>query len=632
MARSFQSRTILLCSTLVVGLSALSYRLIDLQLVNRHLYAEKADRSYTSRQVLPARRGLLVDRHDEILARNLPVSTVVADRYHLRDPRLGALGLAYDRLSRDEYWPALDADTQRSRIMDERRRILDQLEPYEIVSKHLAYAIGVLARPLGLRREEMRQLIEDTEKMDVPLVKDLPEDIADRLEDVIKEHWIQGFRFERSLRRWYTAPQLAGHVIGFTDGENVGRFGAEVELDSYLAGRDGHRTLKRDPRGLLMPAHAGELLPPRAGLNVQLTLDMGIQAIVEEELERGLIEFESRCGAVVLMDPHTGEVLAMATRPHFDLNRLDNLDEASLNYATQAVYEPGSTFKIIGVAGALDAGLVTPQTPIFCHYGYYHEGDVVVRDHHPYGTLTVSGVIQKSSNPGAYLIARQLGRKRWFEAAGRLGFGRRTGIRLSGETRGRLVDTENAVDFSRVSFGYAVNVTPLQVACAYSAVANGGMLMRPRIARQVVANDGTVIERFPPQAVGRAMKERTSERLRVMLESVVDEEGTARRAAVPGFRAGGKTGTTKKVRTDGRGYMEGRYTVSFVGMLPANDPEFVCVVVVDDPQTDVVRRYGGTIAAPIFSRIAGRTAAHMNLEPTEPVEEEEAQLASGNNP
>lgn len=629
MLRSFQSRTVILCSILVVGLSGLSYRLIDLQLIRRHTYAAKAEASYARELLLPAQRGLLVGRHDEILARNLPVKTVIVDRYHLRDPRLAALGLAYDRMSRAEDWLSHSKDERRRLVMKERKRILNELEPHEIVSKHLAYAIGVLSRPLGLRREEMRKRIEGTERMDVTLVKDLPEDIAELLEEVIDEHWIQGFRFERSLRRWYTAPQMATHVTGFTDFKNVGRFGAEAALDGYMAGRDGHRTLKRDLRGLLMPDHAGELLPPRAGLNVQLTLDMGIQAIVEEELDAGLLEFMAPRGAVVVLDPKTGEVLAMASRPHFDLNRLDNLDEASLNYAIQAIYEPGSTFKIIAVGGALDAGLVSPQTPIFCHNGYYEEGHVRVKDHHPYGTLPVAGVIQKSSNIGAYSIARQLGRRRFFEMAGRLGFGRETGIRLSGESSGRLVDTENPTDFSRLAYGYAVNVTPLQVACAYGAVANGGVLMKPRIARQVVANDGTVIERFPSQAVGRAMKERTATQLLAMLEMVVHEEGTARLAAVPGHRVGGKTGTSRKIRDDGRGYMEGRYTVSFVGLLPADDPEFVCVVVVDDPQTTEVHRYGGSIAGPIFSRIAGRTAAHLNLEPTEPVEEEEPQLASG---
>lgn len=631
--QSFHRRCIVLCLLLVAGLSGLSFRLIQVQLVDRRTYAAEADRSYSRRLVLPARRGLIVDRNEEILARNLPVTSVLADKYHLQDPRLAALGLAHDRASRADDWKALDETGRRKRVIKERKRILNELEPHEIIAKNMALAVGLLARPMGLRRDELRQLIEGSDKMDVPLVKDLPEDVAERLESVVDEHWIQGFRFERALRRWYPAPKLATHVMGFTDHENRGRFGVEAAMDHYLGGRDGYRDLKRDPRGLLMPAHAGRLLPPRAGLNVQLTLDMGIQAIVEEELDAGLERFKSVRGTVVVLEPRTGEVLAMASRPHFDLNLRDNLDEASMNYAIQAIYEPGSTFKIIAAAGALDSGLVRPSTPVYCHNGYYQEGVVSMGDHHPYGTLTVEGVIQKSSNIGAYKLARQLGHTRFFDYARRLGFGRKTMIQLSGESTGNVVDSGNPVDFSRVAYGYAANVTPLQVACAYAVVANGGKSMRPHIVRQVVANDGTVVERFEPEVLCQALKPATAAALRKMLAMVVDEKGTAAQAKVPGFQPGGKTGTAVRFNPETRRYANGHYTVSFAGLMPAEDPAFVCVVVIDDPLTTEVTRYGGTIAAPVFAKIAERVARHMNLEPTEPIEEEgKAQLAEARKP
>jgi cell division protein FtsI/penicillin-binding protein 2 len=322
----------------------------------------------------------------------------------------------------------------------------------------------------------------------------------------------------------------------------------------------------------------------------------------------------------------------MASRPSYNLNRRQRINDASLNFATQAIYEPGSTFKVIAVSGALDAGVVNPLTPVFCHGGYFQEGAIIVHDHHPYGTLTVEGVVQKSSNIGAYMLARKLGKKRFFAMGERLGFGRKTGIRLSGESSGVFRDTGNGVDFSRVAYGYAANVTPLQVVCAYAAVANGGRLMRPRIVSRVVSNEGRVIEQINPEMVGRAMSGKTAEQVRKALSMVVSNKGTARRAKVPGYRVGGKTGTARK-HDPKHGYMPGHYTVSFVGIVPIDQPAFVCVVVVDDPRIDpaVVPHYGGTIAAPIFSRIAERVAKYMKIPPTEPVEEPEdgSELAGG---
>jgi cell division protein FtsI/penicillin-binding protein 2 len=630
MNRSFHVRCTILCLAMVAGLSALSFRLIQLQLIDRHRYAESAHKAYDRVEVLPGPRGLILDRNEEVLAKSLPVSSVVVDRNHLNDPKLAALGLAYERASQEPGWDALDDTLKKRKIMILRGKILDSEDEDQIVRKHLAYAIGVLARPLGMRREELRDKIENTKGAWIPIAKDLPDDVADGLRDAISHNWIQGFTFENSLKRWYTAPNLATHVVGFTGekeetGDNgkpvhrcIGVFGVEAALESYLAGRDGWREHRRDARGLLIPGDATSLKPPRAGLNVQLTLDMGTQAIVEEELDAALAEYQSPRGAVIVMDPKTGEVLAMASRPHFDLNRRENVGQAGLNFAMQAIYEPGSTFKIVAVGSALNEGLVTPQTSIFCHNGLYQEGPIRVPDHSPYGMLTVEGIIQKSSNIGAYKIARQLGMQRFYDYVGRWGFGRKTGILLSGESSGFVRHSGNAVDFSRASYGYSLNVTPLQIATAYCAVANGGSLLKPHIVKSLIANDGTVVERYEPEVVGQVIKPKAAGQLRAALEKVVAKDGTAFQGKVPGIRTGGKTGTAKMHNPNGHGYLEGRYTVSFVGLVPADDPAFVCVVVIDDPRTKKVTLFGGTIAAPAFSKIATRIAAHMNIQPTEP--------------
>lgn len=637
MNTAFQTRCVLLCTILVIVLSVLSGRLVQIQLVDRHRYAESSRKAYHRVEKLPAIRGMIVDRHEEPLARSIPVSTVFVDKNHLYDYKLAAFALAHQEASAEEGWCQLDEAARRRRIHALRGDILNRETDDAIVAKHLACAIGVLARPLGMRREELRARIEKSRGKWVPVAKDLPEDVADGLRELVDTHWLQGFEFQNSIKRWYTAPNLATHLIGFTgeieetndEGKVghrvVGRFGIESAMEEYLAGRDGWRQHSRDARGLVVPGGSTSLLPPRAGLNVQLTVDMGLQAIVEEELDACLVEFDSKRGAVVLMDPHTGEILAMASRPHFDLNQRRNVDTNGFNYAVQAIYEPGSTFKIVAAAAVLNERLAGPQTSIFCHHGLYQEGAVRVPDHHPYGSLTLEGVLVKSSNIGAYKFARQLGVTRFYDYAMRWGFGSKTGIMLSGESDGICRNTGNAVDFSRASYGYALNVTPLQMACAYSVIAGDGKLPKPRIVKSLVANDGTVIENHPPEFTAQVIKPGVARQMREALAKVTEEGGTGTLAAVPGYKVAGKTGTALKHNPNGRGYLDGRYTVSFAGMLPAQNPAFVGIVVIDDPLTTKVKRYGGTIAAPAFGRIGARAAAYLNLQPTEPLAEELAE-------
>ena len=346
---------------------------------------------------------------------------------------------------------------------------------------------------------------------------------------------------------------------------------------------------------------------------------MGLQIIIEEELEACLLEYNSGCGAVILMNPHNGEILAMASRPHFDLNLKDDVVKNGFNFAIQAIYEPGSTFKIVATTGALNEGLASPLTSVFCHNGNFSEGKIQIPDHHSYGNLTLEGVLVKSSNIGAYKFARILGPKRFFEYTNRMGFGQKTGVLLSGESSGIAKNTDNAVDFSRAAYGYALNVTPLQMACAYSVIGGNGKLLKPKIIKALVTNDGTVVETFPTEVVAQVIKPDTARKMRVALQKVTETGGTATLAAVPGYKTAGKTGTARRHNPHGGGYLPNSYTVSFIGMLPAQNPAFVCIVVIDDPRTNKVTRYGGTIAAPAFKNIAIRAAAHMKLPPTEPM-------------
>ncbi len=626
---SFQNRSIFICTLLVAALSALSGRLMQIQCFDRQRYAADSRKAFHRVEKLPALRGMIVDRREEPLAKSIPVTTVFVDKNHLNDPKLAAYGVACRIASAEPGWDALDPAARRRRIHTLRTEILAREDTAAIVADHLDHAVSVLARPLGMRREELRERLTGGKAKWQPVTKELPEDVADQLRSAVDRNWIQGIAFQNSIKRWYTAPELASHLIGFTgevaeigeDGKPeakvLGRFGIESSMESFLAGRDGWREHLRDARGLVVPGNSSSLLPPRAGLNVQLSLDIGLQAIVEEELDACLKEFEAVRGAVVLMDPANGDVLALASRPHFDLNRRDDIATNGFNFATQAVYEPGSTFKIVATAAALEEKLAKPGTIVNCHNGMLVEGAVRVPDHHAYGSLSLEGVLVKSSNIGAYKFAKMLGRKRFYRYVHHWGFGRRSGIDLCGESSGIVRDSGNPVDFSRASYGYALNVTPLQMACAYSVIAGDGRLRRPRLVRALVANDGTVVESFPDEVKAEVIRPETARKMREALLKVTKPGGTATLAAVPGYDVAGKTGTARRHNPKG-GYLANSYTVSFAGMMPADKPAFVGIVVIDDPKTTKVSRYGGTIAAPAFGRIAARAATYLNIPPSDP--------------
>jgi cell division protein FtsI/penicillin-binding protein 2 len=629
----FQSRCITLLTILVIGLSVLSWRLVQIQLVDRKLYAESSRKAFYRVEKLPALRGMIVDSRGEPIAKSLNVSTLFIDRKHLDDAKQASYGVACKEASSMAGWEHLDRAARKRQIVTLRGEILERDTAEEIVRKHKEYAVEVLARPLGMKRADLMAKIENgtSRRMWFPLVKDMPGDDADSLREVIDRNFLQGFEFQNSIKRWYSSPNLATHLTGYTgevdipneegkiERKVVGRSGIEQAMQSYLEGHDGWLQHHRDARGLVVPGKSSSLMPPRAGLNVKLTIDMGLQAIVEEEMDACLEEFKSERGSIILMNPKNGEILAMASRPHFDLNLRNDIAKNGFNFSTQATYEPGSTFKIVATAAAINEGIAKPSSQVFCHNGKYFENGFEVPDHHGYGYLTLEGVLAKSSNIGAYKFAKQLGSKRFYDYVSLWGFGKKTGILLDSEGIGIARDRGNPVDFSRASYGYALNVTPLQMACAYSVIAGDGRLLKPKIVKSVEAQDDTVVETFPDEEVRRVLKPETARQMREAMIKTVEPGGTATQAAVPGYKVSGKTGTAKRVNPNGPGYLNNSYTVSFAGMMPAQDPVFVGIVVIDDPRTTSVPHYGGTIAAPVFGRIAARAATYLNLPPTEPV-------------
>lgn len=625
----------------MAGLSGLSARLIYLHVIQAEDYSKKSDRVSIRRQTLKASRGYIVDCNDQLIARNIPCARLTLDKKLLQDIGLATLSLANKELRESPEWYQWDQRTRNSKIKARAAKLKNELEADEILKKHIEHVVHTFARPLGMTPDELRECMKLDRKrqMSVVIKPYLSEDDAEDLKQLARDYSVlHTFVFEDLQKRWYVMPEMAAAIIGYV-GEDAGdeskgvvkgRSGIEKEMNDAMSGKDGYVITHRDKFELLAPAKPKIKEHPRHGSNVRLTLNMGMQAILEEELNAGLAEFRAKKGTIVLMNPKTGAILAMASRPTFNLNTRENIAENGFDYATQAIYEPGSTFKIISTAGAIDQGLVRPDTVINC--ATYRNGPVRVRDYKTFGSLSVEQILAKSSNVGSYKIALDLGPEKYFQYLRAFGFGARTNILMAGESAGVVQNTGNPTDFSRISYGYAVSVTPLQVACAYAAIANGGTLMEPQLLKSVVSNDGKVIRTFKPKPVRRVIKEDTAAKMRRALATVVDIKGTASRAKVEGFEVAGKTGTTIKIHPEG-GYYDGendrekRYTVSFAGMLPAEDPEFVCVVVVDDPRMpepeegkEKLNPGGGSVAAPIFSKAATRIVEFMGLKPAIPAD------------
>ena len=629
MILGLQVRILIVCSALVAGLSALSARLVYLQWDSAE-DGSASSKQRTTKVTLKSRSGHIVDRNERIIAQNNPVTKISVDPHHLSDASTVAAGVAYARAVLDPEWPTASRQRRDSILANIRHQIHDARSEQEIVEMHLSFLANILTLQLD-KYKTREELLAKIGKIRVgrggppiEIARDVSEDVADKIQAALEENRIQGVELDKSYRRFYLNPNSAVHVVGFRSSRAVkkgskeermvGVAGIEKSQSRYLAGKDGFEMVSRTDRSLAIGRASRVVKPPIPGLDVQLTLDLRLQAIVEEELDAGLAFAHSKRGTIVLMDPHTGEVLAMASRPSFNLNKREKVATAGVNFAVQAVYEPGSTFKIIATAAAMECGLANPETQVNCQNGVCLDFNPPLTDHHPYGWLSLERVLAKSSNIGTYEIAKMLGRERFYDYVTAFGFGQRSGIDLNGELPGLTPRTTNLREFASRSYGYAVNVTPLQVANAYCVIANGGKLMKPYLVKSVIMPNGQRLHNFEPEVVRQVISPRTARWMRQALGTVTEPRGTATKGAVAGFGVAGKTGTARKI-VNGR-YDKNSHVASFAGMLPVENPAFVCVVVVDDPQVPNVAHYGGTIAAPIFSRVAGRLASAMNIKPT----------------
>jgi cell division protein FtsI/penicillin-binding protein 2 len=449
----------------------------------------------------------------------------------------------------------------------------------------------------------------------------LKEGVDDSTYRKIKDLGIDGVYGNYQHSRFYPNQKLAAHVLGYVNKEGKACMGVELLADYYLKGQDGWRESERDGRRREMPQFRSVEFLARNGLNLELTLDRVIQDTVEDELNELIETFDPQSASIIVSNPQTGEILAMANGPTFDPNEYNTFPlENQRNRAITDLYEPGSTFKIVPVGAALNEKLVFPEDIIDCSITSYSIGKKSLRlpkDHHPLGKISLHQVVQKSSNRGAAQIGLKLGPERLYHYCKSFGFGEETNLGLVGERSGVLHPPKrwDGLTITRLPMGHAVSVTPMQVHCAMSVVANDGILMKPSILRRAFDQEGKTVVPFSPTAVRRVLDESVANELNDMLVSVVGNEGTARTAMIKGFKVAGKTGTTQKI-IDGK-YSSNHHVASFSGYFPADQPRVVITVVVDEPQMTKGRLgYGGSVAGPSFQKIAKRLISYFGIQPS----------------
>ncbi|MCM8757884.1 MAG: penicillin-binding protein 2 [Candidatus Omnitrophica bacterium] len=426
----------------------------------------------------------------------------------------------------------------------------------------------------------------------------------------IKALKIDGLGFIKESKRAYPNGYLASHLLGFAGLDNVGLEGIELFYDNYLKGKAGLALFLRDAKGNKLEL-IEKITPPIDGSDLVLTIDETIQYIAERELDKVFKVFRAKHAMIIVINPFTGEILALANRPTFDLNRANYTDvEVRKNIAITDMFEPGSSFKIVTAAAILEEGKVKEDDRFFCENGSYRVGNHILHDHRPHGWLTFKEVIEQSSNIGTTKLAQILGPDIIYRYVKSFGFGSCLGIDLPGEIAGTIKSPKfwSKTSIGAVPIGHEVGVTALQLVSAISVIANGGLLMKPFILKEVRNRDGEKIKEFSPQIIRRVISEETSRRLKDILVGVV-ENGTGKLAKIEGFKVAGKTGTAQKIGSDGR-YVHDRFVASFIGFVPADNPVIAICIVIDEPYPYY---FGGVVCAPVFKRVASDILKYLQI-------------------
>ncbi len=600
-------RAVLLLVVVSAAFAGLGYRLVDLQVL-RHDELARLEQDNTQREYWqPPRRGDILDIHGNLLATSIPVKIICAD-------------------------PSL--------IGNQQAAVAHALAPLlQIPEADLYQKLFV-----HVSKDSKGQWVTNNLHY-VRLQKDVSEDTWGKIQESMN---LLNFgvdeaklsktdrQFYRTLRadavfaepdemRIYPNGALASQVLGFSSAEDMdmdghvfsqisGRDGIEEALNAKLSGVAGWRVTDTDRAQHELVALRDEDVHARDGLNVVLTVDSVIQNFLETSLAKAMKEHTPRSITGIVIRPSTGEILAMATLPNYDPNHPDTISPETRDRCITDVMEPGSTFKIVVVSGALNEGVVHLDDPFDCEHGHFAYAGRVLHDHEPFGILTTEGIITKSSNIGAAKIGIKLGEDRLYDYAADYGFGERTGIPLPGEVSGILhpVKDWSKVSIAQIPMGHGVAVTRLQMMMAMCALANHGWLMQPMLVKCLEDRDGNVVEQYAPQRVRQVVSEQTDEQMIEALKTVPTPEGTAPGAAMKDYVVAGKTGTAQKVENGA--YVSDKYMASFIGFFPADNPQVCISIVMDEPKEGY---YGGQVCGPVFRDIAERCASYLNIPPDE---------------
>jgi len=537
-------RATVLFGMLLIGLAGMLVRGVYLQGIHNDFLQKKGDARYSRVIEVSAHRGKISDRNGEPMAVSTPVESVWASP------------------------PDVEADRKQ---------------------------VKRLAQILGIDVEELKGRLFDNSRDFVYLKRQLP---PDQVEKVVAMN-LPGVSLLREYRRYYPTGEEAAQTLGFTGQDDNGQEGMELALQGLLGGKPGSQRVIKDNRGSIVE-DAGSLHPSKPGSDILLSLDSNLQHIAYRELESAVKQHRAKAGAVVVLDARTGEVLALANFPGYNPNNRNNTSSKAMrNRAIADLFEPGSTLKPFTVATAIETGKVRPNTIINTEHGVFTLGNRKIHDSHPASMMTVTQVIQKSSNVGAAKIALKLNPATMWQGLADSGFGTQTGSNFPGEASGKLRDpkTWKPIEQATMAYGHGISVNLLQLARAYTIFASGGEL-----------KPVSMLKLDAPVTGKRVFSERTSRELRDMLEMVVLPGGTAPLAQVAGYRVAGKTGTAHKLDN---GHYVNRYVASFVGFAPVSNPRLIVAVMIDDPAGDDY--YGGEVAAPVFSKVTGASLHALNV-------------------
>jgi cell division protein FtsI (penicillin-binding protein 3)/stage V sporulation protein D (sporulation-specific penicillin-binding protein) len=573
-----RARAIWILICLACGFTVISFNLIQIQLVQHDKYWKMAIDNHLRSEKIPAIRGSIFDSDGNLLAATQVRTDLFLDGKLLEHPETTLPQLA---------------------------NVL-QVPPQQLLALY------------------------DPKKRNVNLASDL-DDVAVAKLKALKLHCLI---FQDHDRRFYPNNELGSHVLGFVDGEGHGLSGVEKEMDSSLSGVPGERLVERDARNHDIAGYQTRDTPATDGYDVTLTINTAIQHVIEDQLDQIVQTYQPNAAYIIIMDPHTGEILGMGSRPTFDPNDSKTFTpDAVRNRCITDAVEPGSIFKIITLAGALNEGQLTLDTPIFCDNGSFAYGGRILHDDEKagFGTISAKEVFAQSSNIGtAHIAIDYLGENKLYKYARAFGIGQRTGVLTQqGESSGlfRPVNQWSAISITRVPMGQEVLATPIQMVTAMSVIANGGRLVVPQLTKQVTDREGHVMKVFQPRIVRQVISQDAADQVAEALHQVTID-GTAKNIKVPGYSIAGKTGTAQKF-LNGE-YSHDHHVSSFIGFMPAKDPDFVALVMVDDPKT--TKYYGAEVSAPVFVELAKQMAQIRNIPQDQPESTPAAPALSSNNP